>query len=221
MIGGRITGKLPDVMSDPNDRSRFTIEVLKSMISVKKLLLVAGLLSTCTVGHSDMASAQVVALGASNVAGSGVGSSDAWPAQLEAMLAAKGRNIRVTNAGINSNTNAQMLARLDSAVPNGTKLVILDKLGGAYNAAARAANVVGQKISMTEIGKLISSPAGQKAELAEIEKRLRSRGIKVIPMWYSLAAMRPYLQADGRHLTAEGHKLEASKMLPAVMSAVR
>ena len=163
MIGGRITGKLPDVMSDPNDRSRFTIEVLKSMISVKKLLLVAGLLSTCTVGLSDMASAQVVALGASNVAGSGVGSSDAWPAQLEAMLAAKGRNIRVINAGVNSNTNAQMLARLDSAVPDGTKLEILDKLGGAYNAAARAANVVGQKISMTEIGKLISSPAGQKA----------------------------------------------------------
>src|SRR5947199_3817555 len=79
------------------------------------------------------AQAQIVAIGASNVAGRGVSSSDAWPAQLEGMLIAKGRNVHVTNAGISGDTNAGMLARLDSAVPQGTKVVLLDRLGGGWN----------------------------------------------------------------------------------------
>ncbi len=172
-----------------------------SMISVKKLLLVAGLLSTGTIGVSDVARAQIVAIGASNVAGRGVSSSDAWPAQLQGMLAAKSRNVRVTNAGINGDTNAGMLARLNSAVPDGTKIVLLDKYGGGWNARR-----LGQ--------------GDQKAELAGIEARLRKRGIKIIPMWWN-SALRSYLQADGIHFTPEGHRLEASKMLPAVMSAMR
>jgi acyl-CoA thioesterase-1 len=148
-----------------------------------------------------MARAQIVAIGASNVAGRGVSSSDAWPAQLQSMLAAKSRNVRVTNAGINGDTNAGMLARLDSAVPEGTKIVLLDKYGGGWNA---------RRLRQGD----------QKAELAGIEARLRKRGIKVIPMWWN-NALRNYVQADGIHFTPEGHKLEASKMLPAVMSAMR
>jgi acyl-CoA thioesterase I len=74
------------------------------------------------------ARAQIVALGASNSAGKGVGASEAFPAQLEAMLRAKGRNMHVTNAGISGDTTSGMLARV-SGVPEGTKLVIL-QFGG-------------------------------------------------------------------------------------------
>src|SRR5205823_12523347 len=166
-----------------------------------RLLLVAGSLFASMLGAGATAQAQIVAIGASNVAGKGVSSSDAWPAQLEGMLAAKGRNVHVSNAGISGDTNAGMLARLDSAVPQGTKIVLLDQHGGGWNAR--------------RFGK-----GDQKAELAAIEARLRSRGIRIIPMWWN-AALRQYLQPDGIHFTAEGHRLVATNMLPAVMGAVR
>jgi acyl-CoA thioesterase-1 len=56
--------------------------------------------------------------------------------------------------------------------------------------------------------------------LTAIEARLRSRGIRIIPMWWN-AALRNYLQPDGIHFTAEGHRLVATSMLPSVMGAVR
>jgi acyl-CoA thioesterase-1 len=117
------------------------------------------------------------------------------------MLAAKGRRVQITNAGISGDTNAGMLARLDSAIPAGTKIVLLDRFGGGWNARRR-----GQ--------------GDQNAELAAIEARLRSRGIRVIPMWWS-ASLRNYLQADHIHFTVEGHRLVAAHMLPSVMGAMR
>ena len=88
------------------------------VFAARLFLLVVSLIAPmlCSAGTAQ---AQIVAIGASNVAGRGVSSSDAWPAQLQGMLAAKGRNVQVTNAGISGDTNAGMLARLDSAVPRG------------------------------------------------------------------------------------------------------
>ena len=74
------------------------------------LLLSAGLAQAATI---------IVALGASQTYGRGVARSEAYPAQLEALLRAKGRAVRVINAGINGNTTGAMLQRLGS-VPNGT-----------------------------------------------------------------------------------------------------
>ena len=169
------------------------------VFAARLFLLVVSLIAPmlCSAGTAQ---AQIVAIGASNVAGRGVSSSDAWPAQLQGMLAAKGRNVQVTNAGISGDTNAGMLARLDSAVPQGTRIVLLDRYGGGWNARR-----LGQ--------------GNQNAELAAIEARLRSRGIRIIPMWWN-AALRQYLQPDGIHFTAEGHRLVATRMLPSVMGAV-
>ena len=75
------------------------------------------------------ASAQVVALGASNTQGKGVSSSESYPAQLQAMLQARGSGLRVTNAGVSGDTTGGMLARLSSDVPEGTRIVIL-QFGG-------------------------------------------------------------------------------------------
>ena len=167
--------------------------------SARLFLLIACLVPPL-LGSAHQVQAQIVAIGASNVAGRGVSSSDAWPAQLEGMLAAKGRNVHVTNAGISGDTNAEMLARLDAAVPQGTKIVLLDRYGGGWNAKRRGRG-------------------DEHAELAAIETRLRSRGIRIIPMWWN-AALRQYLQPDGIHFTPEGHRLVATRMLPAVMGAV-
>ena len=164
-------------------------------------LLLVGLALGCLSGLASAAHAQIVAIGASNVAGRGVGSSEAWPAQLEGMLAARGVKVHVINAGISGDTNAEMLARLDSAVPEGTRIVLLDEYGGGWNARRK-----GQ--------------GDQKAELAAIETRLHRRGVRVIPMWWN-KALRNYLQPDGIHFTPEGHRLVAEKMLPPVVRALR
>jgi GDSL-like lipase/acylhydrolase family protein len=73
----------------------------------------------------------IVAIGASNTAGWGVGGQNAYPAQLEAMLRAKGYDAHVTNAGVSFETTAGMLRRIDSAVPRGTDIVILQPGGTA------------------------------------------------------------------------------------------
>jgi acyl-CoA thioesterase-1 len=162
------------------------------------LLLAAAVFSAS--GFVGTAAAQIVALGASNVAGKGVSSSEAFPAQLERMLAAKGYNAHVANAGVNGNTNADLLARLDQAVPAGTKVVLLGTLGGRYNARR-----LGQ--------------GDQNAEFASIMAKLRSRGIKIIPVT-AAGVTRKHLQVDGVHLTAEGHAAVAARLLPSVIRAL-
>jgi acyl-CoA thioesterase-1 len=151
-------------------------------------------------GFVGTAAAQIVALGASNVAGKGVSSSEAFPAQLERMLAAKGYNVHIANAGVNGNTNADLLARLDQAVPAGTKVVLLGTLGGRYNARR-----LGQ--------------GDQNTEFASIMAKLRNRGIKIIPVT-AAGVSRSHLQADGVHLTAEGHAVVAARLLPSVIRAL-
>lgn len=171
------------------------------MISRARFFLFAGLLSTHVFCLAGAAQSQIVALGASNVAGRGVGNSEAFPAQLERMLAAKGYNVHVANAGVSGDTNAGMLGRLDQAVPDGTRIVLLGAIGGTFNARR-----LGQ--------------GDQKAEFASIVARLRSRGIKIIPVT-GHGIGRKYLQADGIHLTAEGHALLAAQLLPSVIPALR
>jgi acyl-CoA thioesterase I len=116
------------------------------------------------------------------------------------MLSGKGYQVHVANAGISGDANAGMLARLDQAVPDGTRIVLLGTLGGSFNA-----HRLGQ--------------GDQKAEFASIVARLRSRGIKVIPVTGS-GIGRNYLQADGLHLTAEGHARLAAQLLPSVVRAL-
>src|SRR5260370_16370395 len=69
--------------------------------------------------------ATVVALGASKTFVKGVSRSQAYPAQLEALLRTKGLNARVINAGINGDTTGGMLARLYRVVPKGPTVFIL------------------------------------------------------------------------------------------------
>src|SRR3954452_4771986 len=85
------------------------------------------------IAHVTPASAQdstIVALGDSNTQGYGVSLQDAFPARLEALLRASGKPVRVVNAGVMGNTLGGLLARVDSQVPPGTRLVIVQ---GGFN----------------------------------------------------------------------------------------
>jgi acyl-CoA thioesterase-1 len=68
---------------------------------------------------------QIAAVGDSNIAGRGVAESDAYPAKLERALHAKGFDVRVLNNGLNGDTTAGLLGRIDQAAPPGTQIAIV------------------------------------------------------------------------------------------------
>src|SRR5262249_33365186 len=120
-----------------------------STAKISTLLLAALLIASAGIqGHA--ATVNIVVFGASNVAGRGVSPSAAFPAQLEGMLRAKGYDARVVNAGINRDTSAGMLSRLNSAVPDGTQIAIVqtptrnDQLRGAQGTTENMGAITSQ-----------------------------------------------------------------------------
>jgi acyl-CoA thioesterase-1 len=81
-----------------------------------------GLIVALTLFGVTTASAQVVALGDSATRGYLLPITDAWPAKLEGLLRQRGINVGVANQGVNGDTSDGMLSRLDSAVPDGTRV---------------------------------------------------------------------------------------------------
>src|ERR1019366_10267783 len=155
--------------------------------------------------RADAASLNIVALGASNTAGMGKGNhpggvprSQAFPAQLEALLRAQGIDAHVRNAGIAGDTTAGMLRRMDSAVANGTRIVILQTGGDDARDSAGG---------------------GTAAQTAQITSKLEARGIKVIPLVLSTYAPSSTRDPDGEHYNAQGHAAIAAGLLPQVIAA--
>ncbi|MDQ4062081.1 MAG: GDSL-type esterase/lipase family protein, partial [Pseudomonadota bacterium] len=111
-------------------------------------------------GQAYAQSTRIVALGDSNTAGFGVAGQEAFPAQLQAMLRARGYDVLVSNAGISGDTTQGMLGRLDSVVPQGTRIVIVQ---GGYNDLRRG-----------------GSPAQIMANIDAILSRLRARQIRAV-----------------------------------------
>ncbi len=86
---------------------------------------------------------RIVVLGDSLVAGFQLKASDAFPAQLERALKARGHQVDIINAGVSGDTTAAGLERLQWAVPDRTDAVIVelganDALLGLDPARARA-----------------------------------------------------------------------------------
>ena len=152
------------------------------------------LLAIFIVTSAPAGAATIVALGASNTFGKGVARNQAYPAQLEAILRAKGANIRVVNAGINGDTTEGMLQRLGRAVPNGTSAVILQPGGNDRR-------------------------KGSQDRTSEIQSRLSARGIPVIMIPNSMFRGLPH-QPDGQHLTPEGYHMLAEQMASQVAGVI-
>lgn len=106
--------------------------------------------------------------------------------------------MRVTNAGISGDTTAGMLARLSRAVPQGTRVVIVQ-----YGGNDKRRGI---------------SPAQHQANVAQIESQLSSRNIKVVHAdGYIRQAMQAGMtQSDRIHLTVAGHRQVAEQLLSSV-----
>lgn len=151
------------------------------------ILLILALICSSPI---EAAVLNIVAIGASNTSGFGVGAEAAYPAQLQILLRKKGIQARVTNAGIPGDTTSGMLRRLDSAVPRGTNLVILqpgaNDLRFGFSREQRTANV------------------------AAMVKRLRARNIRVIV--YDPEIPADFYQWDHIHFNAAAHAKIAAKL---------
>jgi acyl-CoA thioesterase-1 len=139
---------------------------------------------------------RIVALGASNAAGTGVGSEAAWPAQLEKMLRAKGYDVSVAVNAVSGDGSAGYLSRADAAA-EGARVVVYD--AGNYN--DRRTGV---------------SPAVAEANLAQIDVHIRAHG--ALPIHIRRDSAVPTL--DGIHPTARGHAILAGYALPRVIAAI-
>jgi acyl-CoA thioesterase I len=145
---------------------------------------------------ADSASAQIVALGHSAVRGN-VSESEMWPTLLEGLLRARGSQVHVANAGVWGETTDATLARVSSAVPQGTRTVIL---------VDNAANDIRHNLS----------PAKAAANIAAIKSQLHARGIRVVDaMGTYISVLRQPGGAgpDGRHLSVEGNKNLAAALV--------
>src|SRR5262245_3180499 len=159
------------------------------------ILLGFSLLSSSTLAAEPL---RIVAIGASNTHGWYVGNQGAYPARLEALLKAKGIDAKVTNAGVPFETTAGMLKRIDSDVPKGTDIVILQPGGND------------RRFLMTK--------EQRAANIAAMERHLRSRSIKVIV--YDDEIPLRYYALDFIHLTGEGHAMIAAALLPRVLASI-
>ena len=79
-----------------------------------------------SVSQNKVAPLRIVVLGDSLVAGFQLKASDAFPAQLERALKARGHEVEVINAGVSGDTTAAGLERLRWAVPEKTDAVIVE-----------------------------------------------------------------------------------------------
>ncbi len=176
----------------------------------------AAIALSATLGAWSAAQAQmrIVAIGDSQIAGKGVSSNEAYPAKLEAALRAHGQNVVVTNAGVNGDTTAGVLARLDSSVANGTSVAVV---------SVGANDVVLHGVSPGQVA----------ANLNAIKARLAARGIETVILPYGRALQgnlfdKPEYHVEkvrvpGRtewHLNSAGYDAVVARTLPQVMAAV-
>jgi acyl-CoA thioesterase-1 len=187
-----------------------------------KVRWLAALLLLLTATAATAAPVKIVALGDSATAGWLVAKKDAYPAELERQLRAKGHQVEIRNAGVSGDTSAGALKRLDIAVDPDTDIVLVE---------------VG-----TNDLRLHVPAVKMRTNVAEIVRTLQKRRIAVLliglgPLDLSAVARAnnvPYAQfklppgkyraRDGAHFNAEGYRIVVARMLPqveALIAAVR
>ena len=143
----------------------------------------------------------------------------AWPAQLQAALRAKGYDVTVKNAGIPGDTARNALRRFDQAIDPGTDICVVEF---GLNDRHRGASL-----------KTVH------ARVAALIRALRTRGIAVLVLglgglkFNKLAAANSalsldfalpphkYRARDGAHFNARGYAILVGRMLPQVETLIR
>ena len=176
---------------------------VKTAVRVAAAVALVAMLAFVIAGDAEAATIQIVALGASNTVGYGVGASNSWAGRLTAMLKAKGYDVNVTNMGVVGDTSAGILARVN-AIPAGTRVVVFDIGAGNDKDAGNS-----------------SIHAGR------IAAAIRARGAKPVYAAYNHIVgserTNPSAWVAGdkhHHLTAASHARVAAAVLPEVLVGI-
>jgi len=174
---------------------------------------------------------RIVVLGDSLVAGFQLKASDAFPAQLERALKAKGHSVEVINAGVSGDTTANGLERLRWAVPERTDAVILE-LGA--NDALRGFDPVRTKSNLDKIITALKSDGSEVLLAGMIAPRnlgegysrafdslypelAKKHGLILYPFFLDGVALNGGLNlGDGIHPNAKGVAEITKRILPSV-----
>jgi acyl-CoA thioesterase-1 len=174
---------------------------------------------------------RIVALGDSLTAGLGLAANEAFPARLQAALAAKGITTEIANAGVSGDTASGGLARFDWSIPEGTDAVILelganDALRGFDPKMTRGAlDALLRRLGERHIPVLLCgmlAPRNMGTEYATAFDAIypdlaKEYGAVLYPFFLDGVATEPMLnQRDGLHPTAAGVDVIVEKILPAV-----
>ena len=183
-------------------------------------------------GQAADSSAPLVAfLGDSLTAGLGLPRDSAYPAVLERTLREEGHPIRVLNAGVSGDTSAGGLNRLPALLAQHPHVLVV-ALGG--NDGLRGLPVASIRKSLETIVKAaqedgvavlllgLKMPPNYGPEYTESFARMYGEvadelDVPLVPFMLQGVAGDPELmQGDGLHPTAEGQKLVAGNVLPAL-----
>ena len=173
----------------------------------------------------------IVVLGDSLTAGYGLAASEAFPAQLQRALDARGVAVKVANAGLSGDTTVGGLSRLDWSVPDGTDAVILelganDALRGFDPVTTRKAlDGMLRRFQERKIPVLLCGMVAPPNLGAEYGRAFNSiypdlaaqTGAMLYPFFLAGVAADPKLnQGDGLHPTAAGVAVIVDRILPQV-----
>ncbi len=174
---------------------------------------------------------RLLVLGDSLSAGYGLPANDAFPAQLERALHAKGHNVNVINAGVSGDTSAGGRARLDWSLADNPQAAIVelganDGLRGiepkstAENLDAILAGLKAKAVPTLLAGMLAPPNLGAaygKEFNAIYPSLAKTHGVALYPFFLDgVAAEKGLNQADGMHPNAKGVAVIVERILPAV-----
>jgi acyl-CoA thioesterase-1 len=177
----------------------------------------------------------IVAMGDSLTAGLGVAQDKSYPALLEKLLAERGLNYRVVNAGISGETSSGAKARIDWVLKLNPDIVILetganDGLRGIdpelveENIEHIIVTLKQKEITVVLTGMMMLTNLGKNYVDAfnELYPRLaRRHEVVFMPFFLQDVAAEPGKnQADGIHPNAAGYEILAANLLPYVEQAI-
>ena len=178
----------------------------------------------------------IVAMGDSLTAGLGVAPNESYPALLEKLLAERGLNYRVVNAGISGETSSGANARIDWVLKLNPDIVILetganDGLRGIdpklveENIEQIIVRLKQEEVTVVLTGMMMLTNLGKTYVTAfnELYPRLASRHELVfMPFFLKDVAAEPTKnQADGIHPNPAGYHIIAANLLPYVEKAIQ
>jgi len=174
---------------------------------------------------------RLLVLGDSLAAGYGLAANEAFPAQLERALRAKGHNVNVINAGVSGDTSAGGRARLDWSLADNPHAVIVelganDGLRG-LEPASTAENLgailetLKKRGTPTLLAGMYAPPnlgAAYGKEFSALYPRIaKEHGAALYPFFLDgVAAEAALNQGDGIHPNAKGVAVIVARILPAV-----